>query len=129
MSVDVWEPEKKEPESQEIEIALLERMAALDESSLGSSLEEAGLGQASWLMSLDAAAWQIAESLNDETLIKLVRLFTLLEMQVSGWDAGKKSPVIPLVKILRKREAFSADLRKWVKTNTDNRYLPNGSAL
>ena len=45
------------------------------------------------------------------------------------WEAGNKSPVIPLVKILKERGDFEADLRKWIKSNTKNRYLPNGSAL
>jgi hypothetical protein len=37
--------------------------------------------------------------------------------------------VIPLVKMLKERGDFDADLRKWIKSNTKNRYLPYGSAI
>ena len=50
-------------------------------------------------------------------------------MQLPGWEAGKKNPVIYLVRILKDRDGFDPELRKWIKTNTDNRYLPYGSAL
>ena len=36
---------------------------------------------------------------------------------------------IYLVKILKGRSAFRPELRKWVKTNSDNRYLPHGAVL
>ena len=67
--------------------------------------------------------------LKDDDLISLVRLFTLLERDLSGWDAGSKSPVIPLVKLLKARGSFDPALRKWIKANTSNRYLPHGSAI
>jgi hypothetical protein len=81
------------------------------------------------LMKLDAAAWAFAEQLTDEEVVTLIRFFTRAEMELPGWEAGKRSPVIPLVKILKSRDGFGADLRKWIKSNTDNRYLPNGSVL
>jgi hypothetical protein len=55
--------------------------------------------------------------------------FTLAEMHFQGWEAGKQNPVVYLVRMLRARGEFSADLRKWIRANTDNRYLPYGSAL
>ncbi|MFT7688808.1 MAG: hypothetical protein ACI9FB_004173, partial [Candidatus Azotimanducaceae bacterium] len=33
------------------------------------------------------------------------------------------------VKVLKKRQLFDAELRKWIKANTENRYLPNGAVL
>ena len=80
-------------------------------------------------MTAGPTAWEAAEAKDSETIISLVRLFTLVEEQVSGWEAGSKSPVIPLVKVLRARDDFEVELRKWIKANTKNRYLPNGSAL
>ena len=80
-------------------------------------------------MQQEAVVFDVAMGLDDGELDDLIRLFTLAEMQLPGWEAGKKSPVIYLVRILKARDAFSADLRRWVKANTDNRYLPNGSAL
>ena len=80
-------------------------------------------------MNQDASAWQSAEDLSADDLVSLVRFFTLVEAGVSGWEAGRKSPVIPLVRFLKARDAFTPELRRWVKSNTDNRYLPYGSAL
>ena len=36
--------------------------------------------------------------LDNTALIKLIRLFTLGEMQHANWQTGAKSPVVPLVK-------------------------------
>lgn len=128
MAVGVWEPDKDQP-TQAISSDLLVRFAAVDEDATGAALEEAGLAGENWVMSLENAAWEIADSLGTDELVHLIRLFTLLEMNVPGWDAGKQSPVIPLVRILRDRGVFEPALRKWIKANTKNRYLPYGSAL
>ena len=132
MSVGVWDPSKG-AESKSVDAATLERFTALaneisDATGVGD-LEEAGVASDSWVMSLDSKAWQLATNLSSADIEQLIRLFTLLERQVPGWDAGNKSPVIPLVKLLKARNCFSPELRKWIKANTDNRYLPYGSAL
>lgn len=80
-------------------------------------------------MRQDEAYWQAAEALAEDELVALVRFFTLAEMQLPGWDAGKQSPVIYLVRMLKQRQAFTPALRQWIKANTDNRYLPNGALL
>jgi hypothetical protein len=82
-----------------------------------------------FLMKLDQSSWEVAEQFSDEEIEHLIRFFTLAEKCISGWQAGKKSPVIWLVKIMKKRQSFSADLRSWIKSNTDNRYLPHGSVF
>lgn len=71
----------------------------------------------------------IAKALPDDALVTLVRFFTLAEMRFAGWQAGDKSAVIPLVRELKSRQAFDKTLRKWVKANTDNRFLPHGSLM
>ncbi len=133
MSIGVWEPGKSDqPEVQEISEDELKSLLSLLEEDDLSQLENL-LGDKTQafahLMKQEEAAWAVAEKLPDEALVILVRFFTLAEMQLSGWDAGKTSPVIYLVKTLKARDAFPADLRKWIKANTDNRYLPYGSAL
>ncbi len=63
-----------------------------------------------------------------EQLLHLVRFFTLAEMQLSGWEAGAESPVIWIVKTLRRRKSPpSKDLLLWIKANSDNRFIPNGA--
>ena len=69
-----------------------------------------------------------AASLDSARLLALVRFFTLAE-RLPGWQAGARSPVIPLVAELKKRGEMPADLQAWIKANTDNRFLPYGSLM
>ena len=132
MVTGVWEPAPS-ASGPTPDDALLARLVVISQAADA----EAGLLQVSaqdtdelrGLMKLPAEAWHVAEGLGSDDLIRLIRFFTLAEMQLPGWDAGKTSPVIPLVKVLKARNEFSADLRRWVKANTDNRYLPNGAVL
>ncbi len=132
MGVGVWEPGNK-VEAQAVDAALLARLVAFASlvgdagTALGEALKDSRLEP--WLMTLEADAWLLADTLATADIIRLIRCFTLLEAQISGWNAGRTSPVIPLVKLLRQRGEFDPALRKWIKANTDNRYLPYGSAL
>ena len=132
MPVGTWDPKKGvEKERRLVSGEDLSRCvsAARQVAESVSPVALAGAGLEPFLMSLDEDAWAAAGSLGSRDLIALVRLFTLAEKQVPGWGAGKNSPVIPLVKFLRKRGEFEPELRKWIRANTDNRYLPYGSAL
>ena len=91
-------------------------------------LEAAGVASLQHVMRLDVEVWEVAEGLPTSEIVHLIRAFTLIEI-MPGWEAGAKSPVISLVKILKKREEFDVELRKWIKSNSDNRYLPYGSVL
>ena len=132
MSVGVWKPGGG-AESRVVDPALLDRFSRLAKGLSGAvdaeMLDAAELASENWVMTAGPAAWEAAGARDSETIISLIRLFTLVEEQVSAWEAGNKSPVIPLVRILKERGDFEAELRKWIKSNTKNRYLPNGSAL
>ena len=66
--------------------------------------------------------WDLAGvELSDAELESLVRLFTLGEMQHGSWQAGAKSPVVPLVKELKQRGKFDPTLARWIKDHTTNR--------
>ncbi len=67
-------------------------------------------------------------SLDSDTLLALLRLYTLAEA-LPGWEAGAKSPVIPMAAELRRRGDYPEALTAWIKSNTDNRFLPYGSLL
>lgn len=74
--------------------------------------------------------WAVrAQSCTDEELQGLIRIFTLGEMQFAGWKAGEKSAVIALVRELKKRGSYDKSLTQWIKSHTDNRFLPHGSLL
>ncbi len=131
MSIEVWDP-KGGKEVRSIDIGLLRKfveIAAAEASVTSSQLQSSGLDAETWVMNQEIAAWESAQDLSADELVALIRFFTLVEQNVAGWESGKKSPVIALVKLLKSRDEFTPELRKWIKANTDNRYLPYGSAL
>jgi len=132
VSIGTWEPgKKKDIDKVEHEklIELLNLFREADPENLEDSMSPAQIQDNAGLMRLTATSWSNAELLADDELEPLVRFFTLAEMQLPGWDGGVKSPVVYLVKEMKKRDLFSPEFRRWIKKNTDNRYLPNGSAL
>ncbi len=129
MSVDVWEPGKPSSVSTEQIVAVVEQARQVDIEQLKLNCDEAFATDHAWMMKLEESEWHLAEPLSAEDLVGLIRFFTLAEMQLQGWEAGSKNPVIYLVRMLKSRGEFSAELRKWVRANTDNRFLPNGAAL
>lgn len=81
-----------------------------------------------WLAALDEQAWTpVVRELSDQELVALVRFFTLAEGRLPGWEAGERSPVVPMARELRRRGAFPQDLRRWVRAHSENRFLPFGS--
>lgn len=96
----------------------------------GFGLNESEKGLLIETMSIGADAWQShAKTAVVAELVEWIRFFTLLEMRVSGFEAGPKSPVIVLARELRKRGEYPDDLTDWIKANTDNRFLPHGSLV
>lgn len=79
------------------------------------------------LMHLDKGEWQqAAESLSDEELLHLIRFFAVAE-NLAGWEAGDKSPVIPLAKVMRQRgRRLDKEFLQWLRSVNENRYLPYG---
>lgn len=80
-----------------------------------------GSGGADWAL--------VAESMDDSTIVDLIRLFTLAESRLSGWESGAKSPVVALAALMRRRDAYPKELTSWIKANTSNRFLPYGSLM
>lgn len=133
MAIGTWQPANKPSKAFAINEELLKRFIALgneaDKLDLASELTSAELSAGAVLMTLDASAWHFLHDRETASLTSLIRFFTLAEGQLPGWKAGNKSPVIAIVGILKKRQEFSTELRKWIKSNTDNRYLPYGSVI
>jgi hypothetical protein len=128
MSVKTWQPAAQPL----LSISLLEQLLLRlpqDLTDINSQVELAGVKDVAWLMKSGGESWKLAEALSDSDIRLLVVFFTLAEKQLSGWEAGRLSPVIDLVRILKERGSFQPELRKWIKANTDNRYLPNGPVL
>ena len=133
MTVGEWNPEGSIRKTVAVDIEFLQDMARLasdsDLADISASLDASQVSHGAVLMTLDPASWDCISEWDDCRLEDLIRFFTLAEMQLPGWRGGNKSPVIALVKMLKKRDAFPHELRRWIKANTDNRFLPYGSAL
>ena len=71
-------------------------------------------------------AGEIAE---DAVMEGLIRIFVLGEMQYPSWVAAEKSPVIALVRELKRRGNYDPSTTRWIKAHTTNRFLPHGSLM
>lgn len=106
---------------------LLAASADLDQPNFGFSVEE--VEELAPLMRCHKDEWSAAAAnLNDEELVRLVRLLTLAEA-LPGWQARERSPVIVLMAELRARNAAPAELGPWIRSSSENRFLPWGSLL
>ena len=132
MSIGSWDPSADAVSyHQQIEPATLDRLISYSRDNRLEKLGELIQGDESQilagLMLIEHSAWlEAAETRPDEDLLDLIRFFAVAE-NLPGWEAGEKSPVIPLAKALRKRGTrLDKDLLRWLREVSDNRYLPYG---
>ena len=132
MSIGSWDPTADAVSyHQQIDPATLDRFINYSREDRLDNLEQLIAGDESQilagLMFIEHSAWlEAGENRPDEDLLHLIRFFAVAE-NLPGWEAGEKSPVIPLAKALRKRGArLDKDLLRWLREVSDNRYLPYG---
>lgn len=83
-----------------------------------------------WMRRQQADWAGLLSALDSATLVGLVRFFTLAEHHWAGWEGRDRNPVVWLCKELKTRGEFpDADLTRWIKDHTDNRFLPYGNPL
>lgn len=129
MSVGSWQPET--PEIKTLNPDFLSGLLTCDlEKSLEQQLEASWL-EDTWVISENQAFWNAhVSNLENEQLVHLMKVFTLLETQLDNWAAGDKSAVIYIGKILKSRQAFpDIETVRWIKANSSNRFLPHGPIL
>ena len=129
MAVDGFDPSLlKTGLTDDVMLQFLAASERLDDAQFG--LDELAVKRLGPLARSDAGDWPAAAGgLDSAQIIALVRLFTLAEERLAGWDAAARSPVIELVRELKARDAYPADLTSWIKANTTNRFLPHGSLM
>ena len=118
-----WYPDPKLSEQHR---DILDRAAdAIDQPGLGMTTETQQM-----LSSVIQASPQIwLDFVEQETTIRIIgwiKVLTLIE-EVLGVEVGAKSPVITLVRLLKKRNAYPNCLTVWIKSHSNNRFLPYGS--
>lgn len=135
MTVGSWNPDAEKEGSYSIDIDVLARFARLaDEETLvqlHGAVSDDEIQAHAAMMQCTQEQWQSAtETLSDDTLLRLIRFFTVAEMQLPGWRGEEKSPVIAINKALKRRGVrLPKDLLLWIKAESDNRFLPNGPLL
>ena len=118
-----WDPDPKLSEQHR---DILDRAAdAIDQPGLGMTTETQQM-----LSSVIQASPQIwLDFVEQERTIRIIgwiKVLTLIE-EVLGVEVGAKSPVITLVRLLKKRNAYPNYLTEWIKSHSNNRFLPYGS--
>lgn len=136
MAIATWEPDQNKPNDDNLlSVEFLQRAIAASQDNrlehLDQDFELAEQRQLSAVMHLAKEQWLHAvDALSSDNIYHLMRFLTVAEMTFSDWEAGPKSPVICLNKLLKTRgEALQKEQVLWIKSNTRNRYLPNGAVL
>ncbi len=130
-----WNPDDTKSRDFEISIETLASLAELGEdpecSDLKTALSPVQISGWRHLMRLHKDAWaRAAPELDDQQLKRLVRFFTIAEMQLPGWEAENRSPVIWLCRELKERGKFpDRELVAWIKAHSTNKFLPYGNLL
>lgn len=83
-----------------------------------------------WI-ALPATQWQsVLAALTPDQLVNLMRLCTLAEQHLPGCEAGDQSAVIHAFRTHRQQYgAPDRSLIRWIKANSQNRFLPYGPVL
>lgn len=134
MTIGSWDPnEKTTTANDEVNSELLACFIAATKKlpcELNTILRKEQLQQ-SQIIEASASAWQIAiNEFSNKELVLLIQFFTVVEAQLPAWTAGAKSPAILINRELRRRgEKLNKEILLWIKNNTDNRFIPNGSPI
>jgi len=134
MAVDTFDPQQFDPsrQSQSLDAGLVaDALHAARDQVSGAPEVSLSAEQVSGLAALVVhAGWSAAAAdLPADDVTALIRLFTLGESQFSSWQAGSKSAVIKLVRVLKQRGEMPAELNAWIRANTSNRFLPHGDLM
>jgi hypothetical protein len=135
MTIQSWEPAstEKQQDTYVINDNFLQRIVLFMSTHKGDDISEfltsAEQNDHQPIMHADKTSWfDKKEQLSTADVIALIKFFTLAEMQLSNWTAEEKSPVIWLTKILRQKgKTLDKDLLLWIKSYSDNKFLPNGA--
>lgn len=135
MSIGNWDPtQTNDTTTYTINSDLLTKFADLSAQdrlgNLTQALSDDEKQQHTALMHQTSPAWEKAtRDFDNQSLLDLIRFFTIAE-HLPGWEAGAESPVIFLTKLLKQRGvALDKETLRWIKANSENRYLPHGPLL
>lgn len=125
--VEQWDPTKNS--LRDVHRVILSK-GAVQLASGGLCLTDTDQAELRSVLLLGFSSWEkFVDATDVETIISWIKVLTICEQEYSGFDSGAKSPVIPLVRVLKRRNAYPSALTTWIKENSSNRFLPYGSLL
>jgi hypothetical protein len=131
--VDTWQPSSSNdviPEQKLADFsALIKSQEDAKQNIKGLIAEDIKLIES--LINAPQSAWiKAIEGLSAEQVKNLCVFFTIGEMEFSNWVFASKNPAIYFIKHLKAQsEPLEKDFIRWLKKQTDNRYIPYGAAL
>ncbi|HCM06632.1 MAG TPA: hypothetical protein DIC30_11560 [Oceanospirillales bacterium] len=131
--VDTWQPNSSNNDISEQKLADFSALIKSQEEAV-QCLKELGdedIKLIEALVNTPKSLWiKAVANLTNEQIINLCIFFTVGEMEFSNWVFGSKNPTIYFIKHLKsKNSAPEKDFIRWLKKQTDNRYIPYGAAL
>lgn len=131
MTIESFDPKAASNSPEPLTPATLQRLLhASDQPPPTFGLSQSERERFAGLAQHSIPAWaEAVTELDVDCVVGLIRFFTLAEESISGWQAGSKSPVIALVRALKGRDAYPAELTTWIKAHSTNRFLPHGSLM
>lgn len=94
----------------------------IDESDINLIANCINTPQDTWVLAITP--------LSSDQILNLCTLFTIGEMEFPNWAFTSKNPTIYFLRHLKSQKvSVEKDFIRWLKKNTDNRYIPYGPAL
>ena len=129
MSVGNWTPSATNTVTK---AELLQLCSYVENRELNITDDSKLIGSHAWLMKQNKEFWQpLLTTFEQAELERLLEFFTLIEVARPEWQGGDCNPVIFIAKVLKRQfDAFpDKDTIRWIKTISDNKFLPYGPLL
>lgn len=135
--VDIWQPNATQTATHtntaQINVDLLQQIANLsdDVDAIFNALTAEQQQYVRQWIQLSEQEWQAQlPHIEESALFPIAQFYTLAEMKLSGFEAGKNNPAIWIFRYLKQQQKLpeKSDIRA-LKAQTDNRFIPYGSVL
>ena len=131
--VDTWQPSSSNDVISEQKLAEFSALITSQEDASQNikDLSDKDIKLVETLIHAPQDAWiKAIEGFSAEQVKNLCVFFTIGEMEFSNWVFASKNPTIYFIKHLKSQSApLEKDFIRWLKKQTDNRYIPYGAAL
>lgn len=130
-STGTWEPNQDQITPDSDRVRQWAATTWLDANQLTSELDDLDRASLQRWIGLSAERWNdIFSKLGAVELVNLMRLGTLAEQHLPGCEAGERSVVIHAFHWHKQHHGQpDRELVRWIKSHTDNRFLPYGPVL